>query len=441
MNFLYKFLLLGSLYIAIAGGFILLIRQLMNQLKNSQVIIYKLWFIFIIGFIVIFISPLLYLPENPLINLRTNLMTLPTIAIFKSQTAPYLSYSEIIVNFLGFISVYLLLVFLVKYFSFRHKLRQNSEQKNNQLFISPLISAPLAFGTIKPKIYIPISFEQDFTQSQQKLLIAHEQTHCDRKDPLILILFELLTRLFWFHPVIYLLNKRMKKDQELSCDEIVLIKHNKRLEYSKLLLTLNQSSINQPKTELYCSSTSLLKERIMKIKNLNNHSIINNFLSHLIILSSTCGLLITTSSLANKVKTNNNGEIKTPETNVRIIQENNAVKSPPKPSTPQMITNPKIPMPNTVPNPPMSPPNKIMTIIPLSQPRPHYPRKAALAKITGYVDVQYEINPQGNVDNIKVISSEPAKVFDKQAVSSVKLYKFKPIAKKTTIQQRIKFNI
>ena len=457
MNLILRFLIIASLYIGIAGGLLLLVRFVLNRINSSQITVYKIWYVFIIGFIFLII----FHYTKPSISYFTslkNIIRLPTITAFSNPFQPFELYiheyknikESIALIVWASVSLMLMMVLAFKYLYFKKSINKHSKFLNNNIIKSPFVLAPLAFGIFKPKIYIPISYQKDYNQSQQKLLITHEKFHCDRLDPLLLVIYQIITYLFWFHPVIYLLNNQMKKDQERSCDELVLHKHSQHLEYSQLLYKLNQLNLKQSKSELYCSSTSMLKERIMLIKKLKPKSLINKLISKSIVITSACGFILTTSAIAYVVQTEDEFKIISPEPIENSSTEISQVQLPLKPVPHIMPTNELNPpikptKPTKVePIEPIEPVEMIKVnnkIIPINQPRPSYPRKAAIAGITGFVDVEYVINTGGTVEDIKIIASQPSKIFDREAKKSVGKYKFKPIAKRTNIKQRIKFDI
>ena len=57
---------------------------------------------------------------------------------------------------------------------------------------------------------------------------------------------------------------------------------------------------------------------------------------------------------------------------------------------------------------------------------PLYPRDAYQERIEGYVIVEYDLNPSGDVENPRIIESVPEGVFDKSALSSVTYSKYLP---------------
>lgn len=68
---------------------------------------------------------------------------------------------------------------------------------------------------------------------------------------------------------------------------------------------------------------------------------------------------------------------------------------------------------------------------------PQYPTLALAKKTEGWVKITFTINTDGDVEDITVIESEPAKVFDRAAVKAVSQFKFlAPIKNGEVVSQR-----
>jgi protein TonB len=85
-------------------------------------------------------------------------------------------------------------------------------------------------------------------------------------------------------------------------------------------------------------------------------------------------------------------------------------------------------------------------IIPIVTIAPNYPRKAAIAKIEGWVKVEFTITESGTVVNPKVVESKPVRIFDREALRAILKYKFKPkivdgVAKTQVATQQIDFKL
>lgn len=120
-------------------------------------------------------------------------------------------------------------------------------------------------------ILIPTDFAPRFNPQQRALVLAHEQTHLRRADPLWRLLAELARAALWFHPLVWLALPRFRLDQELACDAATLSgNHRSRLDYARTLM----GDLSTPRTPLLTSwiNPRQLKERLIMIKSGHVHS-------------------------------------------------------------------------------------------------------------------------------------------------------------------------
>lgn len=83
---------------------------------------------------------------------------------------------------------------------------------------------------------------------------------------------------------------------------------------------------------------------------------------------------------------------------------------------------------------------------PLVQTPMTYPARAKSSGVTGYVLLSVLIGPTGRVEQVKVLESQPAGVFDDTAVAGVQAWKFEPASYKgenvrVWARQRVRFDL
>lgn len=85
-------------------------------------------------------------------------------------------------------------------------------------------------------------------------------------------------------------------------------------------------------------------------------------------------------------------------------------------------------------------------VIPIVRIEPQYPREALIEGISGWVDIEFTIEPDGSVSDPRIIDSNPRRMFDRNAIRAIYKWKFKPriidgkpVARRAT--QRLEFNI
>ncbi len=82
------------------------------------------------------------------------------------------------------------------------------------------ISSAFTFGYFPPRIYLP----EGLDKSMEEMIILHEKTHIRRGDYLIKLMAFLLCAVNWYNPLVWCAFYFFVRDQETSCDEIVLQK-------------------------------------------------------------------------------------------------------------------------------------------------------------------------------------------------------------------------
>lgn len=62
----------------------------------------------------------------------------------------------------------------------------------------------------------------------------------------------------------------------------------------------------------------------------------------------------------------------------------------------------------------------------LSSAQARYPVIAMRRKLEGQVELAFTVRPDGSVDDVRVLSSEPDDVFDREAVAAMERWRFAP---------------
>ncbi len=66
------------------------------------------------------------------------------------------------------------------------------------------------------------------------------------------------------------------------------------------------------------------------------------------------------------------------------------------------------------------------TLIPMVSVQPELPTRARIEGITGSVTVLYDVNPEGFVENVRVVKSKPAQLFDQSVIRALYASRFRP---------------
>jgi len=91
--------------------------------------------------------------------------------------------------------------------------------KNILLKVSDYTSVPLGIGFFKAYIVLPnINYEE----KEIEWILKHELMHYKKNDILYKFLVMTVTSIYWFNPLIYIMNRYINSECELACDERIL---------------------------------------------------------------------------------------------------------------------------------------------------------------------------------------------------------------------------
>ena len=105
------------------------------------------------------------------------------------------------------------------------------------LYRCPMIQSPAAAGLFRPCVFLP---EEASTWDAERLRIVllHEIGHLKRRDLWTQWLSQSVCALYWFHPLVWMLNRSLHQTREFACDHAVLTSGTDPSQYAKHLLAL-----------------------------------------------------------------------------------------------------------------------------------------------------------------------------------------------------------
>ena len=140
------------------------------------------------------------------------------------------------------------------------------ERRGDLWFAAGASDGPALLGMRAPRIVVPADFTSRFAPLEQALIIAHEQRHAARRDPLANLLAAALQCAFWFNPIMHYAVTRFRFDQELACDADVLARHPGRAGAYAAAMFKTQVGGAPALATCHWQSSHPLKERIMQLK-------------------------------------------------------------------------------------------------------------------------------------------------------------------------------
>jgi len=103
---------------------------------------------------------------------------------------------------------------------------------------STLVHVPVVIGYFKPVILLPFSAISHIPCDQVEAIIAHELAHIRRNDYLVNVFQSITEALFFYNPIIWIINYRIRKERENCCDDLAVSYSSGKLTYAKALASI-----------------------------------------------------------------------------------------------------------------------------------------------------------------------------------------------------------
>jgi bla regulator protein blaR1 len=132
---------------------------------------------------------------------------------------------------------------------------------------SPTLLEPGVFGIRRPVLLLPEGIFDRLPRTQMNAIVTHELCHVQHRDNLIAAIQMFVETVFWFHPLVWWIGKRMIDERERACDEEVVRTLGEPRAYAEAILNVCKLYVESPLACVPGISGSNLKRRIERILN------------------------------------------------------------------------------------------------------------------------------------------------------------------------------
>lgn len=95
-------------------------------------------------------------------------------------------------------------------------------KRNIYLVITSERMEPGVWGIRKPVLLLPETIADYLSDAELEAVILHEVVHVARRDNLASLLQTFISCLLWFHPLVWVISRKMLAEREQACDEKVI---------------------------------------------------------------------------------------------------------------------------------------------------------------------------------------------------------------------------
>jgi beta-lactamase regulating signal transducer with metallopeptidase domain len=145
-------------------------------------------------------------------------------------------------------------------------------RRNVRLRLTDQAMSPAVCGLFRPVILLPQSLVQKLPLAQLRAVLLHELTHLRRGDVWMNCAQALIQIGYWWHPLLWLANARIRRVREEAVDDAVMLTLRDDAEtYAPTLLEVAKLAFNRPLASLgwvgILESRSALRQRIERLVN------------------------------------------------------------------------------------------------------------------------------------------------------------------------------
>lgn len=351
---------------------------------------------------------------------------------------------------------------------------------------SAMVSTPVLVGWIRPVILLPIAVACDFPVAQIELILAHELAHIRRWDPLANLFQVVLETLHFYHPVVHWISRDVRNEREICCDRMALaLSGGSRHVLASALAGLGDLR-EQHSSLALAANGGVLLDRVQQLMLPRDGAIASpaRFAGALL----AAGLLLVTVRLElSDVRLQQNLTATLNQWNAGLslarwaaphvtasMELHNLVPQrldalPPPASPAQLVAAsltdaaPRLPVAvqalDRIAAPSLSPlrigdlshtgrglPLRIATPaaapvlsgspLPVHIRRPAYPQEALVQGIEGQVTIEFGVDTDGSVHDLKVVAASPSGTFDQAGIQAMRGWKYAASAEPSTQRYR-----
>jgi beta-lactamase regulating signal transducer with metallopeptidase domain len=150
--------------------------------------------------------------------------------------------------------------------------RQAALRRSVRLRLTEKVMSPAVCGLLRPVILLPRSLSEKLPLAQLQAVLLHELIHLRRGDVVVNCAQALLQIVYWWHPLLWLANARIRRLREEAVDDAVMLALRDEAEcYAPTLLEVARLAFPRPLASLglvgILESKHALRQRIERLVN------------------------------------------------------------------------------------------------------------------------------------------------------------------------------
>jgi beta-lactamase regulating signal transducer with metallopeptidase domain len=124
----------------------------------------------------------------------------------------------------------------------RETLQRHGANRRIELCMSEQVRVPTAVGLLKPVILLPSWILRELSSDELNQILLHELAHFRRWDDWTNLAQQIVKTVFFFHPAVWWIDRKVAVEREMACDDAVLAETRSPRAYAECLAHLAEKS-------------------------------------------------------------------------------------------------------------------------------------------------------------------------------------------------------
>ncbi len=145
------------------------------------------------------------------------------------------------------------------------KTLEGNSRRRVTLCMSDLVRVPTAIGLVKPVIALPQWVMKELSPDELNQILLHELAHLGRWDDWTNLAQKVVKALFFFHPAVWWIEKKVSLEREMACDDAVIAKTASPRAYAECLAHLAEKTLVRRGVALAQAALGRIRQTSMRV--------------------------------------------------------------------------------------------------------------------------------------------------------------------------------
>ncbi len=150
-------------------------------------------------------------------------------------------------------------------------LRHSCPRSGVQLCTSNRVQSPTAIGFFKPAVVIPEWSLKELSPTELNQVLLHELAHLRRWDDWTNLVQKIVKAVWFFHPAVWWIERRISLEREMACDDVVLAQTENPRSYAECLAVLAEKSLVRRGMALAQAAVGKLRHTSLRVARILDH--------------------------------------------------------------------------------------------------------------------------------------------------------------------------